>query len=116
MWPLLLAGVMAMNKIVSDQQGAENDRNLASETARYSPWTGLRPGPVRKANWMGSGLQGFTSGLALGKGLGLGGSEAATSAAGAGGGGALMPSGSNAFFDDVMNRNKDLMSFNPWKR
>lgn len=68
MFPFL-AALMAMNKAYTDTTAAESDRSLASQTQRYSPWTGLQAQPTRKANAVQSGLQGFSSGMAFGKGI-----------------------------------------------
>lgn len=61
-----------------EQQIEDADRKLAAETARYSPWTGMTPQPIRQAGSefgtvLGSGLEGAGAGAILGQGLGMGG-------------------------------------------
>lgn len=53
-----------------DKPGEEADRKLAAETARYSPWTGMRPGQVKRANLGGTLIQGGATGALLGQQLG----------------------------------------------
>lgn len=51
MIPLMVAGaLMGMMKHQKDASNEDADRKLASETARYSPWTKMTPGPIRRAN------------------------------------------------------------------
>jgi len=43
-----------------DVKNEASDRAAAASTIRYSPWTGMQPGQIRKADLMGSMLQGAT--------------------------------------------------------
>lgn len=64
-----IQGKMKHDREVSNEDA---DRKLASETARYSPWTGMAPGQIRRASSssfgdiLGGGAQGFSSGMGLG--------------------------------------------------
>jgi len=56
------------------KQIENSDRKLASETARYSPWTGMQPQQIRQApsafgTMLGSGMQGAGFGAMLGQGM-----------------------------------------------
>lgn len=46
-----------------DQPKEQRQRELAANTALYSPWTGLTPDKVEEADPFGSGLQGMTAGM-----------------------------------------------------
>lgn len=69
-----LAGAyMGKKKHEREQQIEDSDRKLAAETARYSPWTGMTPGPIRRAgsefgSVFGGGLQGGLGGLMFAQG------------------------------------------------
>ncbi len=85
--PLLIgalvgAGLGAAKHFVSDKPNEEADRRLAAETARYSPWTGMRPGQIKRANLIGSVMQGGGAGALVGSGIG-GAATGATPEAGA---------------------------------
>lgn len=72
--PLLLgaligAGLGTAKHFVSDKPNEEADRRLAAETARYSPWTGMRPGQIKRANLVGNVMQGAGAGALVGSGL-----------------------------------------------
>lgn len=73
LWLPLMAGaglLGGMMKHGHDQAVENSDRNLAAATARYSPWTGMTPQPVRHAGSMfGDALQGATSFGMMGQGL-----------------------------------------------
>lgn len=69
------AGVVA-GKMKNDQAKAVEAKQvkLASETQRYSPWTGMSAGPVQHAgsagaDMFGGGVQGAMMGSAIGKGM-----------------------------------------------
>jgi hypothetical protein len=65
------AGMAAIGlaKGILDEGREKRDRKLASVTARYSPWTGLAPQPVKEADPLGSAMQGGMAGLQLGQGI-----------------------------------------------
>ena len=63
-----------------DKPQEEKERKLAAETARYSPWTGMKPGTVKRANLAGSVIQGGATGAMMGAGLGAGAPAAAATA------------------------------------
>ncbi len=77
--PVAMAAAGAMkSKMDSDraQQIEEQDTQLAAETAKWSPWTGMRPNQIRRAGSgtsavMGGAMQGFTSGMMMGQGGGF---------------------------------------------
>lgn len=71
-----LGGAIGGNEKAQRQKQIEDQsRKLASETARYSPWTHMTPGPIQYAgsdmdNIGGSALGGGLTGLSLGQALG----------------------------------------------
>ena len=71
MWqiPLAMAGAGALlgyMKNEGDEKIEAEDRRLAAETMRYSPWTGMRPGQIRQANLQNAMMQGAMSGGMMG--------------------------------------------------
>lgn len=66
-----MAGTTLLSQSQQNQQN-ENDRKLAGETTRYSPWTGLKAGPIRKVDTMGNIMKGAQAGVMAG-GMGFGG-------------------------------------------
>jgi len=67
--PLAMAAggaAMGAMKNQGDEQIEADDRRLAAETMRYSPWTGMRPGQIRQANLQNSVMQGAMSGGMMG--------------------------------------------------
>lgn len=64
------AGLGAVKHFAVDKPREEADRRLASETARYSPWTGLKPAPVERANLFSSALQGLGAGAGAAQAFG----------------------------------------------
>jgi len=86
----MAAAGLLKGKLDSDRakQIENSDRQLASETARYSPWTRMQPQQIRQApsafgTMLGSGMQGAGFGAMLGQGMAGGGGSAATGAEGA---------------------------------
>lgn len=78
MIPLLVGGAaLGLAKGYQDQQNEKKDRQVASATARYSPWTGMQPQQVKRGDMIGSGMQGAMAGGMLGQSLGGGGDAAA---------------------------------------
>ena len=68
--PLLLAGVgaaagAAKNIAQAGQEG--KDRQLAADTQRYSPWTGMQAQMPKRGNVMGDVLGGATSVASFGQ-------------------------------------------------
>lgn len=68
--PLLLAGIgaatgVAKNAIQAGQEG--KDRQLAADTQRYSPWTGMQAQTPKRGNLMGDVLGGATSAASFGQ-------------------------------------------------
>jgi hypothetical protein len=57
-----------------DKKQEEADRRQAAEMARWSPWTGMQPNQISRANLLGSTMQGGMAGAMMGD---LGGPEAA---------------------------------------
>ena len=70
--PLILAGLGAAlglgKSFAFDQPREEKDKKLAGAIARWSPWTGMQPGKIRRADPFGSALQGGTTGFLMGGG------------------------------------------------
>lgn len=55
LFPLLMAaggGLLGLMKHKREEQIEGSSRKLAAETARYSPWTGMTPGPIKYAGSM----------------------------------------------------------------
>lgn len=68
--PLVLAGIgaasgIAKNVIQAGQEG--KDRQLAADTQRYSPWTGMQAQMPKRGNVMGDVLGGATSAASFGQ-------------------------------------------------
>ena len=88
-------GGLLMGKLKNDKakQMENSDRNLAAETQRYSPWTGMHAGQIRNANSVGAdlfggALGGAMTGMSLASAAkGMGGVAQAPGVATAGGGG-----------------------------
>lgn len=59
------AGLLKGFTVDADKE--RRDRALAAETARYSPWTGMKVGPVKEASPFDALLQGAGSGFAQGQ-------------------------------------------------
>ena len=75
--PLAIAAIVgammgAAKHYMADVPAEEADRKLAAETARYSPWTGMKPGQIKRANGVGTITQGAATGALLGSSLGAG--------------------------------------------
>lgn len=77
---------------VLDAQNEKRDRAMQAQIQRYSPWTGMQAQPVKRADPLGSAMQGVTAGGLMGQGMkGLGSGQAA-----AGEGDAAMPEQTNS--------------------
>lgn len=66
-FPVALAAMMAMSaaKAFSDKEQEKKDRQYQAEVIRNSPWTGMRPDQVRRADTFGTMAQGVGSGMAM---------------------------------------------------
>ena len=67
--PLAMAAggaAMGAMKNQGDEQIEAEDRRMAAETARYSPWTGMQPGQIRQANLQNNVMQGAMAGGMMG--------------------------------------------------
>ena len=60
-------GGAAKAKMGADRES--KDRQLAADTQRYSPWTGMQAGPIREADVVGDVLGGTIGGAMAGQGL-----------------------------------------------
>lgn len=64
---LILGGTGLVKGMTVDKWKEDRDRWLASQTQRYSPWTGLRAGEIKEADPFGNTMQGAFSGMAQGQ-------------------------------------------------
>ena len=71
MGPLAMMGMMALAGAVKskmvDEPKERRDRELAAETQRYSPWTGLKANPIREANMFDSAMKYGATGASMGQ-------------------------------------------------
>ena len=65
MLPLIGAAIGLAKSQYVDRPVEEKDRELQAATARFSPWTGLAPRDVKRADPFGSVLQGGMTGLQM---------------------------------------------------
>lgn len=63
------AGVGLAKNVLSDQPEYERQKSLAAATARFSPWTGLKPQMPKAPNAFGDIISGGMTGLMAGQGL-----------------------------------------------
>lgn len=72
--PITLAALggagLGIGKGILDQNRERKDRQIAAQTARWSPWTGMAAQPVQRADLLGSTIQGGLQGASFGQGLG----------------------------------------------
>lgn len=122
---LLLGGGLGLTKGVLDGEKERKDRKQQAETARWAPWTGMQPTAVKRADPIGSTMQG---GLAGGMFAGANhaqlasamapeaGTEAAAEVAGGGGMSAAAPAQSFAPAMSPNNPNYNAMMLQkyPW--
>lgn len=66
--PLLGAAIGLGKGLLIDKPKEERDKKLAGAIARWSPWTGMQPGKIRRADPFGSALQGGVTGFLMGGG------------------------------------------------
>ncbi len=66
---LILGGTGLAKSLLIDQPKENRQRQLAAETQRYSPWTGLQAGQIQEADPFGSALQGGMTGASLGQNM-----------------------------------------------
>jgi len=69
MLPLILAGLGLAKSVTTDKWKEDRQRELAANTQRYSPWTGLRANPIEEADPFGSTMQGGVQGIAMGQNM-----------------------------------------------
>lgn len=70
MWQLAAGGgILGLLKAYRDQQNEKGARELAAVTAKYSPWTGMQPKEVKKADYLGSAFEGALGGASLGQNI-----------------------------------------------
>jgi hypothetical protein len=72
MLPLLAGGLIGLGAgglkyLFSDLPREHRERALAAATARYSPWTGLKPEAPKEADLMGNAIQFGSTGAAMGQ-------------------------------------------------
>ncbi len=63
---MLAGAALGGAKGMSDEGKEKEDRKAAAETMRWSPWTRLNAGPIKKADMAGSILQGGMTGAMMG--------------------------------------------------
>jgi len=69
-WPLIAGGAgVGLLKAYRDQQNEKGARELAAVTAKYSPWTGMHPQAVKKADYLGSMAEGALGGASFGQNM-----------------------------------------------
>lgn len=66
---LIGAGTGVAKSALVDAPEEKANRTLASSTQRYSPWTGLKADAVKRADPLGSALQGGVAGAQFGQGV-----------------------------------------------
>lgn len=59
---LLLGGGLGLGKGILDTEKERKDRKQQAETARWAPWTGMQPAAVKRADPLGSTMQGTIAG------------------------------------------------------
>lgn len=70
MWQLAAGGAgLGFLKALRDQQNEKGARELAAVTAKYSPWTGMKPQAVKEADFLGSMAEGALGGASLGQNI-----------------------------------------------
>lgn len=62
------AAGIAKAKMAADREA--KDRQLAADTQRNSPWTGMQAGPIRESDGVGDVLGGTIGGAMAGQGIG----------------------------------------------
>jgi len=65
----ILGGAGLLKSELVDRPKEKRQRQLAAETQRYSPWTGLSAQPIQEADPWGSVIGGGATGLSLGQSL-----------------------------------------------
>lgn len=68
-WAAIMAAANGVKAATSDKQQADNERAYEAETARWSPWTGLKSHYVANPSVTNAALQGGLSGYAFGQNL-----------------------------------------------
>lgn len=68
-WGLGIGAGVGLLDFISGQNAANRQRDLASKTAAYSPWTGLKPQPVQDPSMMGDLVAGAAAGGGVSTGI-----------------------------------------------
>lgn len=63
----LVGGGIGGMKFFGDKMREGKDRELAAATQKYSPWTGLQAGPIKRADLIGSIAAGGAMGASAGQ-------------------------------------------------
>lgn len=63
------AGLGIANQMFIQKPKEDRQRTLAAAEARYSPWTGMKPGPVNETSPLGAALSGAGAGASMAQGL-----------------------------------------------
>lgn len=66
---LILGGTGLGKSLLVDAPQEARDRKAAAEVTKWSPWTGMQPGAVKKADPLGSVMTWGSTGAQLGQGL-----------------------------------------------
>lgn len=66
LWALMAIAGAAKSEVI-DKPKEQRDRKLAAETIRWSPWTGMHPGPIQQADPAGSAVNWGLMGAQLGQ-------------------------------------------------
>jgi hypothetical protein len=70
--PIVLAAIsggLGFAKGLADKEREGRQRRLAGETARMSPWTGMKPNEVHEADILGTTAQGALTGASMGQNI-----------------------------------------------
>lgn len=66
---LILGGTGLAKSFLVDKPKEDRQRQEASATQRYSPWTGLKANDIQEADPFGSALQGAATGASMGQNM-----------------------------------------------
>jgi hypothetical protein len=69
MWPVIIGAAMSAAQYKQQQDKEQRDRELAAETQRYSPWTGMRAGGIQEADAVGTIGSGVMAGYQMEQGM-----------------------------------------------
>lgn len=65
----VIGGGIGLGKGILDQQREAKDRQMAAEIARWSPWTGMQTPMPKRADVLGSTMQGAMGGAMMGQNI-----------------------------------------------